>query len=275
LHIRQTANLNQLYLKYSLTDYTNRSITVLSSNLHIFRVTLDKMESKPKNRWRSDIEFLEQGDIYFFYKPKKEVVLVKGWDDVARFYFVLDPQGQALPRYIVMGNKKMPSFADGDQKTTWGFVQIIGGKGFATTLTQTPARQKTASRPAGEGIYTIVKHGDHVHLLYALELPRKSGRVQKEFNISSQANYIFSTRDVTVSPSSPEQPFSNFSPADLSKLNQKGTEVLLIGIGADITRLGLAADRDQETLQTADIFSSLKVDITRHPIGSLISGEWE
>lgn len=233
------------------------------------------METKPiKNRWSFNIDFLEQGDIYFFYKPRKNIITVQSHADVARFYFVLDPFGNTPPRYIVMGNKGMPTFSDGGQ-TTWGFVQIVGGRGFQVYLQPTQNRRRTGSRPTGEGIYTIVTHGDHTHLLYALELPERLGQVQQAFNITKEANYIFSNRPTAISPNSPEEPYSNFSPIKPEYLNQRGTEVLLVGVGADVKRLGIAADPERETLRTADIFSRLKVDAQRHPLGSLISGKWE
>jgi hypothetical protein len=35
---------------------------------------------------------LEQGDIYFFYRPKKDVKEVKGIEDVRRFFMVTGPE---------------------------------------------------------------------------------------------------------------------------------------------------------------------------------------
>jgi hypothetical protein len=37
-------------------------------------------------------EILEQGDIYFFYRPKKNVEEVKGIEDVRRFFMVTAPE---------------------------------------------------------------------------------------------------------------------------------------------------------------------------------------
>ena len=232
------------------------------------------MENASQGRWQLDIQFLEQGDIYFFYKPKKGIEKTSGRNDVSRFYFVLDPAGTSLPRYIVMGNKKMPDIHDGDQ-STWGFVQIVGGRGFKTFKKLTAVREKTASRPAGEGIYLLASHRTHTHLLYSLELPMHPGVVQKAFNIKSEANYIFLERTVEKSPNSPEEPFSNFSPVKPEDLDKRGTEVLLVGVGSDIGRLGITSQKDFETLQTADIFTKLEVDKDRHPTKPLISGDWE
>ncbi len=230
--------------------------------------------TSPINRWRLEIEFLEQGDIYFFYKPKRSAKKVAGINDVARFFFVLDPSGDSPPRYIVMGNKKMPELTDGS-KTNWGFIQIVGGRGFKTHKTLTNNRIKNASRPSGEGIYSIISHRDHTHLLYSLELPRKIGPVQKAFNIKEEANYVFMNRPTKNSPTSFEEPFSNFSPVSSRYLNERGTEILLVGVGEDIGRLGISAKTDFENVNTADIFSKLEVDRERHPIDALIKGEWE
>ena len=55
------------------------------------------------DKWHIDIEFVEYGDIYFFYKPKREVEKVEGIDSVSRFYFVLDPEPADSPaRYIIL-----------------------------------------------------------------------------------------------------------------------------------------------------------------------------
>ena len=37
-------------------------------------------------------EILEQGDIYFFYRPKKNAEEVKGIEDVRRFFMVTAPE---------------------------------------------------------------------------------------------------------------------------------------------------------------------------------------
>ena len=39
-----------------------------------------------------DAEIFEQGDIYFFYRPKKGADEVKGIEDVRRFFIVIAPE---------------------------------------------------------------------------------------------------------------------------------------------------------------------------------------
>lgn len=227
-----------------------------------------------RSKWKIDIEFIEQGDIYFFYKPKKSVETVRDISDIARFYIVLDPEGGEPARYIVLGNKKLPG-AYGSGGKSWGFIQIVGGRGFAMQANKRMRSPKNASRPAGEGIYTIIAHRDHTHLLYLLELPKRIGEVQRAFNIQGEANYILLERPVEDSPFSPDTPFSNFSPVTIQNLNRRGTELFFIGVGSDIGRLGVTAEKDEETMKTADIFSKLKVNSDRHPTAPLILGNWE
>ncbi|MBI3888075.1 hypothetical protein HY310_03345 [Candidatus Microgenomates bacterium] len=224
------------------------------------------------SKWQVDLEFLETGDIYFFYKPKSSVVKTSGINDVSRFFVILSPEKDSPSRYIVIGNKKMPQLSQ--DKTAWGFVQMIGGKGFSVLPKNENIVPKNLSRPAGEGIYAIVKHRYHTHLLYQLELPRIMGPVQKAFNIFKQTDYIILERQVKASPNLGDYPFSNFSPVTVAKLNARGTEILLVGVGGDFGRLGIKADPEKETLETADIFNKLKVSIQRHPFDALISGQW-
>lgn len=229
---------------------------------------------KIRHKWKIDVSILEEGDIYFFYKPKRGVEHPKDITDVSRFYFIIQKQGQKLPRYIVMGNKKMPEFEMGD-KTSWGFVQIAGGRGFEATGKTPGYRSKGASRPAGEGIYAIIAHRTHSHLMYTLELPKVAGEVQKAFNIKARADYILMQRPAEVGPRYMDLPYSNFLPVrDDYHLNKNGTQLLLIGVGPDIGRIGISAETEKESLSSSGLINKLKMDVKRHPVGSLITGRW-
>lgn len=222
-------------------------------------------------KWKIDLKLVEQGDIYFFYKPKKSLSEVQGIDDVSRFYFVLQPDKENFSRFIVMGGKKMPALSDGN-KTSWGIIQMVGGRGFASKKTAKTSGK--FSRPAGEGIYAVVQHRNHTHLLYMLELPDIPGEVQQSFNIFPEANYIFLSRPIETPPSNMDVPFSNFSRVQIKDLNLRGTEILLVGVGADIGRMGLSAYKDDEDLKSSDIIKRLNLSISRHPANSLIQGNW-
>lgn len=210
-----------------------------------------------------NIELLEQGDIYFFFKPKKDVDEANSLEDIARFYFVLQPKDKPN-RFIVMGGKQMPTVYDGGKKS-WGIIQKVGGRGYFAA--KKGKVRKTSARPAGEGIYALVKHDDHIHLAYSLELPKRLGQVQKTLNIYREGNYIFIVRH-------PEGVRKVFEPAYPTSL-EEGSDLLLIGISADVSRLGLKANKDKETEDSADIFKQLKMDRSRHPTDPLFKGKWE
>lgn len=211
-----------------------------------------------------NIELLEQGDIYFFFKPKKDSDEMNSLDDVARFYFVLQPQGKRN-RFIVMGGKQMPTITDGG-KRSWGLIQKVGGRGFYAS--KEGKVQKTSARPVGEGIYALVMHDDHIHLAYSLELPKRLGQVQKSLNIYREGNYIFIVK--------PKEGVNEiFEPAFPNNLEQEGSELLLIGVNSNLSKLGLKANKDKETEESADIFDQLHVDRSRHPTDPLFKGKWE
>jgi hypothetical protein len=50
---------------------------------------------------------LERGDVFFFYRPKVDADEVRSLDDVARFFFVLDPDELDWDRMVVVGRKRL------------------------------------------------------------------------------------------------------------------------------------------------------------------------
>lgn len=126
------------------------------------------------------VEVLERGHVYFFYRPKVDAQVARGPDDVQRLYMILRPRGKRTYRIIVIPEKRLPDLtAEGDRKT-WGFVETVASRPADVEDELDPERYRTktrgerelpAARPAGEGVYAIVRHGDHTHLAYKLELP--------------------------------------------------------------------------------------------------------
>lgn len=75
---------------------------------------MTQQENQVKDNNNSRTEILEQGNIYFFYRPKKDAEEVKGIEDVRRFFMVTAPEEQEndsrsrLYRLFIIG-KKIPS----------------------------------------------------------------------------------------------------------------------------------------------------------------------
>jgi hypothetical protein len=166
--------------------------------------------------------------------------------------------------------------------------------GRATYATKTRGeRVQPAARPAGEGVYAIVRHDDHTHLAYVLELPEEPGPPQEAFNIAEEGSYILSVKN-------PEHPglhdaksaegrpvafpkrlqqrfrgrrFIGADPPDF--LDYAGVELLLVGAASDvIEELGVQLESQRETAATAEIFNDLRLEKSRQAIEPLLQGEW-
>ena len=237
------------------------------------------------------VEVLERGNIYFVYRPKEERP-PQGVEDVQRFYLVLKPQGKARFRLLQIGQKELPRVQDGGQRY-WGFVEKVGQRAEEVEDELEAQPGQPVARPAGEGVYAIVRHENHTHLAYALELPGGPGPVQRALRIAPEASYVLAVKNPEApSPRgmglseerqarfSPElqrrflgRRFIEVDPPDF--LDYPGAEVLLIGAARDVSEeLGLELDPQRETEETAEVFNELRMERERHPVESLLKGEW-
>jgi len=124
-------------------------------------------------------EVLEEGHIYFIYRPKvrspgeEQGIAAEDLDDVQNFYIVVKPHGGRF-RLINIGCKRLPDI-DGHERN-WGFVDLVAdsGKEIEEELQRDTYETKTrgerlrpAARPAGEGVYALVRDGNKMHLVWA------------------------------------------------------------------------------------------------------------
>ncbi len=146
-------------------------------------------------------EIVEKGDIYFAYRPPIEEDSAEGLADVQRFYMVMRPEGQARLRMAVLGRKRLPEARDHER--IWGFIEAVKSgpavedefHGHHYTTKTRGERTLPPVRPAGEGVYALLKRDRSLHLTYELELPQRPGQVQEELNIERQAAYILSIKN--------------------------------------------------------------------------------
>jgi hypothetical protein len=246
---------------------------------------------------------LERGDIYFAYRPRIDAPAARGFADVQRLYMILSPHGKRSHRLIVIGGKRLPALSGSGDRKTWGFVDKVADRAEdvedeldpRTYLTQTRGERHVApARPAGEGVYALVRHGEHTHLAYVLELPAKPGDVQQALNIAPEGSYIVAVKnpeapspqdaglDETRRARFPKPLAERFrgrrfiavDPPDF--LDHKGAEIVLVGAGAALVEeLGLELEPQHETATTAEIFRHLKLERSLHPLTPLFEGKWE
>src|ERR671939_966319 len=175
-----------------------------------------------------DAEILEQGDIYFFYRPKKDAQEVKGIEDVRRFFMVIAPEKRKagreggakeeqedlsvdssktqLYRLFVIGKKSLPEVRKTEARASEKYWARVGGifrdaNELTKELLSDEFRKGDAARPVGEGKYAIVRHQNHTELAYVLEMPNEPGEAQKELGIEKEASYIISV----INPKIPKQ----------------------------------------------------------------------
>jgi hypothetical protein len=250
----------------------------------------------------SAVRVLEQGNIYFLYRPKVNQDAAHDFRDVQRLYIVLKPHGKRVFRLLIIGEKRLPSVTPRGDRKSWGFVDNVGTRveeiedelDPKAYFTKTRGeRLRPAARPAGEGVYALLRHEDHTHLVYALELPAKPGEVQHAFNIVEEGSYIISVKNPEA-PSPPGMGLDDRRQADFPRalrerfqnrrfidvdppdfLDYEGAEILLIGASHDVhEELGLRLHAERETEATAEIFRELRLEKALHPIAPLLKGEW-
>lgn len=243
----------------------------------------------------------ERGDLFFFYRPDVDDESPHNIVDVRRFHLVLRPVGGEIIRLITIGKKTLPnSGATGGNH--WAFVdrifqdseelkEALGGTTYETETTG--ERHLPEARPAGEGVYALVRHGRDSVLTYALELPEELGEVQEAFGIERTGRFILSIKNPGVaSPSGlglepdqqghlPEELQSLFGsrrwhPADPpALLDHQGIELILIGgrIEPDAD-LGIELEPQPEDEEQAEIFRDLHLDRSDRTYRPLFEGKW-
>jgi hypothetical protein len=277
---------------------------------------MGEQESPTKdNTTNPDAEILEQGDIYFFYRPKKAAE-VKGIEDVRRFFMVTAPEKEnsnnnsQLFRLFVIGKKSLPEVRKTEARVSERYWARVSGifkdaNELTKELSSDEFRIGDAARPVGEGKYAIVKHHqNHTELAYILEMPKEPGEAQKELGIEKEASYIISVinpRKPAASsvadggkypsteeiPMYPEELLEEFGDDDtfvpLSRdtrfIDYQNAQILLTAAreGRDVIKrdIGIEIVEEDETQQSADIFNKLKVRKDQVPIRPLTEGKLE
>ena len=185
-------------------------------------------------------QILEQGDIYFFYRPKKNSQDVKDIDDIRRFFMVTAPENKynhikgegkgdknkrQFYRLFVIGKKSLPEIRKSEARASERYWARVGGvfedkDELTKDLFSDEFREGDAARPAGMGKYVIVEHQKHAELAYILGTPDEPGEAQKELGIEKEARYIISVINPKT-PTPPGYPSAEESPKYPDKVLKK------------------------------------------------------
>lgn len=256
-------------------------------------------QQQPNNNNESQI--LEQGDIYFFYRPKKGAEQVKGIEDVRRFFMVTAPEESQLYRLFVIGKKSLPEIRETEARASERYWARVGGifkdaSKLTKELSSDEFRRGDAARPVGEGKYAIVRHHqNHTELAYVLELPNEPGEAQKELGIEKEASYVISVINPKIPkqsnlpstdepPKYPQEVLDEFNETEnfvsLSKdtkfIDFQNAQIILIGAreGRDVIKNEIGIEIKEEQ-SSSDIFDKLKLRREQVPIRPLTEGKME
>lgn len=120
----------------------------------------------------SDLTVLEQGNIYFVYRPKVEQTSVSGLEDVQQFNMILSPHGKSVCRLVTLDKKQLPSLAtNGDYSGQLKFG--IKALGDFTKEIQNVKPGTKAYLDGPYGVFTSDRYPDAA-LPGGLALPRSS-----------------------------------------------------------------------------------------------------
>ena len=252
-------------------------------------------------------EIIEQGDIFFFYRPKVGTEEVQDLDDVQRFYMITVPEENTKYRLFLIGQKQLPEIVEGkstSEEKNWALniLTTSNPKDIENELmpaeytTETRGKRRLAAAvPAGEGKYVIAKHDNHTELAYILELPETPGPTQREFEIKKEASYIISVKNPEVKVPGFAAFSSEYRKPEYAKhlkekfgdkrwidveqpdfLNYENTQLLLIGARKKNVEeeLGIDLDEEKETQRSADLFKELKVRKEQVPLKPLLKGKF-
>ena len=271
----------------------------------------DKMK---KNNNNNSDRVIEDGDIFFFYRPKIDTKEVKDISDIQRFYMVTcksinNKNKTKKYRLFMLGSKKMPEIVQGKllpEEKNWALNILTTSNPKelhkellvpAEYTTKTRGKRRiAAAQPAGEGKYSIIKHDGHTELAYILEIPKILGPTQTEFEIKKEASYIVSVKNPKISipgyeafskrgskPDYPKHIIEKFGEkrwinvdADPNILDYENTQLLLIGARKKNVEeeLGIEINEEKETKNNADIFKELKIKREEIPLQPFLKGEF-
>lgn len=248
---------------------------------------------------KRNTEILEEGDIFFLYRPKVNEDEPHGTGDVQRFEMVLRPEGGEKVRLMVVGRKRLPD--PERHERFWGFVEMVADSARRieeelrerTYDTRTRGeRTRPAARPVGEGVYVISLEDGQMHLSYELELPERPREAQRAFRIGRQASYVLSVKnplrgspayaglseeDEADYPRRLQEEFRGrrFAGEDVRLLDYEGAEFLLVGARTNPeAAYGVELETEKEDYAHAEAIRRLRMARSRHPVKPLFEGRW-
>ena len=180
------------------------------------------------------VEVLERGDISFFFRPRVQPadapIAPATPPGVQSFFLVLSAAG-GLHRRVRVGRKRMP-VASGER--LWARVERVGSlqRVLADQLEAEEYQTKTrgdryqpGARPIGQGAYALVRHDDHIHLAYRLDV--------LEPDVPDEARVPDSGNDIVLFERVPRERAVWTTEGEPDRLDEEGAEIVIVGVAGE------------------------------------------
>jgi hypothetical protein len=223
------------------------------------------------------VDVLEQGTIGFLSRPRVQVEVARGLEDVQAFYVVLVPAGAGRARRVRVGRKRLPDRQGHErfwayvERAAWRAADLVDDLAASEYWTKTRGlRHQAGPRLAAEGAYALARHGAHVHLAYALRAGEPT-EVREELRIAGEASYVVAAFTRSV----PAADARRFVPLDPGHLDLPGTELVLIAAGdAVLEELEPRLGRATEDAALAELAQLVRAASGRPASAPLLDGVW-
>jgi hypothetical protein len=195
------------------------------------------------------VEIVEQGSISFLATPRAGVAEPAGPAELDRLFVVLAPRGARPLRRLRVARRRLPGRARG-QRFYAHVDRIALAPGRLTEDLRGAASPRL--RVLGVGRYALARHGDHVHLAWALARACGRGPLASAVGVVAGESWVLCVFRRSLPPLRRPASRKPLAPATPERLDVIGVEVALVaGSRPSDARLGLApaaADRVGDTL---------------------------
>jgi hypothetical protein len=175
------------------------------------------------------VEILEQGTIAFLAEGRRGVPEPADPADLARFFLVLAPPGRAPLRRLSIRRRRLPARERGQR--FYAHVDRIGPRvRVAEDLRAGPGDARRA-RVLAAGRYALARHGDHVHLAYALARSCRAGPLARGAGVAAGGHFVLYVFRRSLPPTRRPEQLEPLAPATPARLDVIGVEVALVAGG--------------------------------------------
>ena len=178
-------------------------------------------------------QVVERGDISFFFRPAVQpadaLVTTLG---VQSFFFVLSSE-HGIHRRVRVGKKHMPT----QGKRFWARIERVGSlqRVLGDLMEDEHYHTKTrgdryqpGARPIAQGCYAFVRHDDHIHLAYRLDLVEPEA--PEEVRPPEAASHV------VLFEANPRKRATWTTAGEPSRLDLQGEELVLVGVDEEPER---------------------------------------